>query len=720
MPLNTVDPTTLGLRPSECEFARRQAGRELSDLEWAVLSVLWSEHCAYKHSRALLSRLPREGERVLAGPGAGAGVLDIGEGWAVAAKVESHNHPSAVEPLQGAATGIGGIMRDVLSMGARPAAFLDSLRFGMPGTGRTDYLLRGVVAGIAHYGNCVGVPTVGGDLYFHPSYERNPLVNAMCVGFLRHEQLRDSAASGEGNRFLLLGARTGRDGIGGAAFASVTLREDAAEDRPRVQVGDPFLGKLLIEATLEILACEPVVAIQDLGAGGLAGALIEMCAKGGVGAEVWLERVPLRAADLAPAEILLSESQERMLLLLPPASIPAAQATAQRLGIIAAEVGEVRADGEIAVTMGGELLSRLSAAIYAEAPMAPLAPASGNADAPVPAEPQGGDARSALLALLARPNLSSRAGIYGTYDQDVGLRTVVRPGLDAAVLRAAPGAPGVAVAVDQTPRYCERSARIGASLAVCEAARNVAARGAVPIGLTNCLNLGSPERPEAARELVDVVDGIAEAANELGIPVTGGNVSLYNESGGLAIVPTPVIGMIGHLPDPERAIGVGSPIPGMRVLLLGQPADRLAGSEFAELAGVQPAAPAPPDYPALRAVLNLLPAAGAAGEIALAHDVADGGLLVALAEIVLHTGLGVSVNLAEATPRYLFGEPSALFIAVTGDPGAVLLRAAALGVRVKEIGEVTQSAQLVVGMPTEPLWSLERAQLQRAVGRDLL
>ena len=717
---DTLDPTSLGLRAQECEAARSAAGRDLSDLEWAILSVLWSEHCAYKHSRALLSRLPHEGDRVLAGPGAGAGVLDIGEGWAVAAKIESHNHPSAVEPLQGAATGIGGIMRDVLSMGARPAAFLDSLRFGIPGSGRTEYLLRGVVAGIGHYGNCVGVPTVGGDLYFHPSYERNPLVNAMCLGFLRHDELRGAAAGGEGNRFLLLGARTGRDGIGGAAFASVTLREDAAEDRPRVQVGDPFLGKLLIEATLEILREEPVVAIQDLGAGGLAGALIEMCAKGGVGADVIIERVPLRQADLAPAEILLSESQERMLLLLPPASIPAAQRIAERYGIAAAEVGEVRADGEIALTLHGQILSRLPASLYAEAPKASLDPAPPNETASPPAEPVSIDPRSALLALLARPNLGSRAEIYHTYDQDVGLRTVVRPGLDAAVLRAAPQAPGVAVSTDQTPRYCERSPRIGAALAVCEAARNVAARGATPIGLTNCLNLGNPERAEVARQLVDVVDGIAEAARELKIPVTGGNVSLYNESSGLAIVPTPVIGMIGHLPKPEQAIGVQPVRSGMAVLLLGEPADRLAGSELADLAGVLPAPPAPPDYEALRALLQLLPAAGQAGEIALAHDVADGGLLTALAEIVLHTGLGVSVQLEQALPSYLFGEPSALFVALSGESEALLRRAQALGVRAKEIGEVTAEAELTVRMPTEPDWSLQRAQIGHAVGRDFL
>ena len=714
------DPVALGLTPAECGSARGAAGRDLSELEWAILSVLWSEHCAYKHSRALLGRLPREGERVLAGPGAGAGVLDIGDGWAVAAKIESHNHPSAVEPLQGAATGIGGIMRDVLSMGARPAAFLDSLRFGMPGSPRTDYLLRGVVAGIGHYGNCVGVPTVGGEIYFHPSYERNPLVNAMCVGFLRHGQLRDSAASGEGNRFLLLGARTGRDGIGGAAFASVTLREDAAEDRPRVQVGDPFLGKLLIEATLEILERLDVVAIQDLGAGGLAGALIEMCAKGGVGARVWLERVPLRAQDLQPAEILLSESQERMLLLLPPRQIAVAQEIAQRLGIVAAEVGEVACGGEIEITHGGETLSRLPAALYADAPKAALSPAPRREASEPSAEPTGGDARNALLALLSRPNLCSRAAVYETYDQDVGLRTVARPGLDAAVLRAAPGAPGVAVATDQNPRQCLHAPRTGAALAVCEAARNVAARGAQPIGLTNCLNLGSPERPEAARELVDVVDGIAEAAEALGIPVTGGNVSLYNESGGVRIAPTPVIGMIGLLPDPERAIGVRPPAPGMRVLLLGQPAQSLAGSEYSEMAGVPAAPPLPPDYETLRRLCDLLPAAGAQGEIALAHDVSDGGLLAALAEIVIHTGLGLSVQLEQAAPRYLFGEPSALFVALAQDPEPVIARARALGVRAKEIGVVTEAAQLAVDMPTEPHWSIGAGELQRVFGRELM
>ncbi len=720
MAISAFDPQALGLTPSECDLARALAGRELSELEWAILSVLWSEHCAYKHSRALLGRLPSEGERVLAGPGGGAGVLDIGEGWAVAAKIESHNHPSAVEPLQGAATGIGGIMRDVLSMGARPAAFLDSLRFGMPSAPRTDYLLRGVVAGIAHYGNCVGVPTVGGDLYFHPSYERNPLVNAMCVGFLRHGDLRDSAARGVGNRFLLLGARTGRDGIGGAAFASVTLREDAAEDRPRVQVGDPFLGKLMIEATLEIMDSLPVVAIQDLGAAGLAGAFLEMCAKGGVGAELWLGRVPLRERDLAPAEVLLSESQERMLLLLEPDAVQAAQAIARRLGVEAAEVGEVQDGEDIVVLQGDEVLSRLPVELFAKAPTAEIAPAPPPLAPPAPAEPRSCDGRSSLLALLASPNLCSRQSVYGRYDQDVGLRTVVRPGMDAAVLRAAPGAPGVAVATDQNPLKCSLSPRIGAALAVCEAARNVAARGAEPIGLTNCLNLGSPERPLAARQLVDVVDGIAEAARELRIPVTGGNVSLYNESGGQSIAPTPVIGMIGHLPDPERAIGVAGPRAGMRVLLLGRPAESLAGSSYAELAGVLPAPPDPPEYEALRGLLTLLVRLREEGALALAHDVAGGGLLVALAEIVTHTRLGLAVHLEEATPRYLFGEPSALCVAIAPDAQVVAAHAKALGVRVKEIGEVTEVAELSVDMPTEPHWALSLARLAEASRGDLL
>ena len=694
-----------GLTADEVQEARRRAGRDLTELEWAVLAVQWSEHCAYKHSRRLLATLPSESPDLLAGPGASAGVHDIGEGWACAAKIESHNHPSAVEPLQGAATGLGGILRDVLAMGARPAAFLDALRFGPPGDPRSAFLARGVVAGVAHYGNCVGVPTVGGDVYYHPSYRLNPLVNAMCVGFLRHDEIKEAGASGEGNAFLLLGAATGRDGIGGAAFASAELSGERADDRPHVQVGDPFFGKLLIEATLEIYGVVPVVAVQDLGAGGLAGALIEMCAKGGVGADVELDRVPLRARDLDPREILLSESQERMLLCLRPEDVPAAQRVAARYGIGAAVVGQVRRQATVRLHHRGELLSELPTALYADAPPRELpagvrpAPPAGLASAPEPH-------REDLPALLSHPDLRDRSPIYETYDQDVGLRTVVRPGLDAAVLRAAPGAPGVAVTTDQNPRLCALSARLGAEHAVAEAVRNVLARGARPVGLTNCLNLPSPETPAGAEALRGVVAGIAHAARELGVVVTGGNVSLYNEAEGVAVVPTPVIGMIGLLARPERAIGARPPTPGADVLLLGAGAASLAGSAYAELAALGAAEPAPPDYELLRREIGLVARLGDALE--LLHDVADGGLLVALAEIALHLGLGLSVELAEGDGLALFGEPSAQFLALTRRPGEVEAEAAAAGVPCRRIGRLADEALLEVRTPELSLaWTLD-------------
>jgi len=687
-----------GLTPAEAEEARRRAGRDLTPLEWAVLGVQWSEHCAYKHSKALLESLPKAGEQVLAGPGASAGVLDIGQGWACAAKIESHNHPSAVEPLQGAATGLGGIMRDVLAMGARPAAFLDALRFGPPDDPRSAFLARGVVAGVGHYGNCVGVPTVGGDVYYHPSYQRNPLVNAMCVGFLRHGEIQSAAAAGEGNLFLLLGAATGRDGIGGAAFASVELGADAAQDRPRVQVGDPFFGKLLIEATLEILESVGAVAIQDLGAGGLAGAAIEMCDKGRVGAEIALDAVPLRAEDLLPQEILLSESQERMLLCIEPGRVAAAQAAARRYGIGAAVVGKITAQPTMRFTYRGECLSELPTGLYAEAPLRALL------DTPTaqPAE----DAlenpavrREDLPNLLGLPDLCDRSPIYTTYDQDVGLRTVVRPGLDAAVLRAAPGAPGVAVTTDQNPRYCAIDAGLGAEHAVAEAARNVLCRGAAPIGLTNCLNLPSPEHPEGAMALRDVVAGIGNAARALALPVTGGNVSLYNEAEGIAIVPTPVIGMIGLLREPERAIGVTAPATGSAVLLLGDGAPHLGGSVYAEYRGLGVAAPARPDYAALRRMAAWVGSASVAEAIALLHDVADGGLLVALAEVAMSSGLGLDLRLERADALALYGEPSAQFVALARDAAAVRRHAAEHAIPCRELGRATEDGGLRLVLP---------------------
>jgi phosphoribosylformylglycinamidine synthase len=708
--------TVAGLTRDEARQARQRAGRELSALEWAILAVQWSEHCAYKHSKELLRSLPKDGAHVMAGPGASAGVLDLGDGWACAAKIESHNHPSAVEPLQGAATGLGGIMRDVLAMGARPAAFLDALRFGPLDDPRSAFLARGVVAGVGHYGNCVGVPTVGGDVYYHPSYQRNPLVNAMCVGFLRHGEMRSAAAAGDGNSFLLLGAATGRDGIGGAAFASVELQADAAQDRPRVQVGDPFFGKLLIEATLEILRELPVVAIQDLGAGGLAGAAIEMCHQGGVGAEIELAAVPLRAQDLTPPEILLSESQERMLLCLHPQDIPAARAVARRYGVEAAEVGRITAKPTMRFLYEGECLSELETAIYAEAPLRSLPETAGPrvAEKTLTEPPV---ARGDLLEMLSHPDLCDRSPIYGTYDQDVGLRTVVRPGLDAAVLRAAPGAPGVAVTTDQNPRLCAISARLGAEHAVAEAARNVMARGAVPIGLTNCLNLPSPEHSAGAAALRDVVAGIRQAALRLSLPVTGGNVSLYNEAEGVAIVPTPVIGMIGLLPDPERAIGVTPPPAGAVVLLLGDPCASLAGSVYAELKGLGEAEPAAPDYDALRRMADLIGDERAREEILLLHDVADGGLLVALAEVALHTGLGLDLRLGSSQATFLFGEPSAQFVALATRADTVAAAAARAGVACRELGRATSDGLIRVTAPDTAM-EYTHAELRRAWRRE--
>ncbi len=584
----------LGLTDAEYELIVQRLGREPGATELAMLSLMWSEHCAYKHSRKLLRRLPTEGPAVLMGPGENAGVVDVGGGLGVAFKVESHNHPSAVEPFQGAATGVGGILRDVFAVGARPIAVLDSLRFGEPGSSaRSRYLLDRAVGGIGHYGNSIGVPTVGGEIYFEPSYEQNCLVNAMCLGLAPHERLIRSAAAGPGNVLVLLGALTGRDGIGGASvLASAELGEGDEAKRPSVQIGDPFAEKKLLECCLDLLDRELLVSLQDLGAAGLTSSSSEMASKGGVGLDIDCSAVPLREPAMEPFEIMVSESQERMLCVVSPGRVDDVMAVCQRWETLATVIGVVNDSGRLRVLDGdGGVAADLPVGVLVDdCPLYDLAPAAPGPDAALyPAPPavlRGGESPAeTLLALLSSPNLASRRPVFEQYDPVVQSRTVRRPDeADAAVL-ALPTGEALAVSIDGNGRRVACEPRMGAMEAVLECAANLACVGAVPLGVTNCLNFGNPEKPHVAWQLVEAVEGIASACEMLGLPVVGGNVSLYNEAPTGPIFPTPVIGMVGRLPDPARAGRLGFAAEGDVIALIGSFPGSAAGSELAKLGG---------------------------------------------------------------------------------------------------------------------------------------
>jgi phosphoribosylformylglycinamidine synthase II len=636
----------LGLTDGEYERIQTLLGREPNHFELAVFSLLWSEHCAYKHSARLLKRFPTSGPRVLQGPGENAGVVDLGNGEAVAFKVESHNHPSAVEPFQGAATGIGGILRDIVAMGARPIALLDGLRFGAP-----DNHFERAVAGISMYGNSVGVPTVGGDTVFDPAYADNCLVNAMCVGLLPADRLKRAQAEGPGNLVVLYGATTGRDGIGGASvLASQALDDEAADKRPSVQIGDPFTGKKLIEVSAELVESDLVESLQDLGAAGLASSLSEM-ARGGGGIDVHLDRVPLREEEMEAWEIMISESQERMVAVVRPEKLAAVQEVCERWELACAPIGAVTDTGELRAFYEDELAGAIPAELLTdEAPRYDVARRP-RAQAPPAAPPEGPPTGRALLDLLASPNVRSRAWIYRRYDQLVGSRTVRRPGLDAAVLRLRPSYRGLAVSLDGTGRIAQLDPHTGGALAVLEAARNVACAGGEPLAVTDCLNFGNPEKPEIAWELAEAIEGMAAACEALGIPVVSGNVSLYNETDGRAIHPTPVVGCVGLVPDVRTIPGTWRE--GDVVLLAGTPALSLDGSEYQALYGRPAGKPAPVD---LQAEAALVHAVGrAAPHCSLLHDAAEGGLAVCLAEAAIASGIGAELDLPD-DPLALFGE----------------------------------------------------------------
>ena len=675
-PKVTVDlARDLGLTAEEYDRIVTRLGREPTWTELGLFSALWSEHCAYKHSRVYLGRLPTRGPRVLQGPGENAGAIDIGDGWAVVFKMESHNHPSFIEPFQGAATGVGGILRDIFTMGARPIAILDSLRFGDPGEAKTRHLVNGVVSGISWYGNCFGCPTVGGEIAFAPEYAGNPLVNVMCVGLVRADRLFRARAEGVGNPVFYVGNKTGRDGIHGATKASATFDEHAEARRPTVQVGDPFTEKLLLEACLEAMRTGAVVGIQDMGAAGLACCTSEMPARAGTGMEVELGRVPQRETAMTPYEILLSESQERMLLVAARGREEEVRRVFARWELDAVEIGRVTAGGELVARLEGEVVARVPVALLAEAPeyRKPVARPAW-LDERLAFDPLGlpapADWGEALLELLGSPTLASKEWAYRQYDQQVGINTLVLPGSDAAVLRVKGTRRALAVATDGNGRLVFLDPRRGAAMAVAEAARNVSCAGGLPLGLTDCMNFGSPERPEILWQFAEAVEGLAEACRVLDIPVVGGNVSFYNETSGQAILPTPVVGVVGLLEDATRYATQWFKAAGHAVALLGPDAVSLGGSEYLwtrhrRLAGRL----APLDLEAERRVQAAVRAAVTAGLVSAAHDCAEGGLAVTLAEACV-TGrepLGCAVRLAGgARPDLtLFGEgPSRVVVEV--------------------------------------------------------
>ena len=661
----------VALTPDEYKAIVEQLKRAPNEVELGMLGVLWSEHCSYKSSKALLRRLPSTGPAVVQGPGENAGAVSIGEGWAAVFKIESHNHPSAIEPYQGAATGVGGIIRDVIAMGARPIALLDSLRFGpLPESSRH---FEGVVAGIGAYGNCIGIPTVGGEIYFEDCYANNPLVNAMCVGLVRTDQLMRARAEGTGNRLMLVGADTGRDGIHGASFASVELDEKSSERRPAVQVGNPFLEKCLLEACMDLSHTDAVVAIQDLGAAGLTSAVAECAGRvPDAGARIDVSLVPRREREMTPYDVMLSESQERMLVVVQRGREREVETIFHAWDLASAVIGEVTDDGQLTVVDGRDQVARLPVTLLTDG--APMRRLVGIAPDPplgldVDALPPLADAGATLLRLLASPNLSSRRGVFRRYDHMVGDATVVPPGGDAAVLRIKGTRLGLAMTTDCNARYCHLDPHLGAQLAVAEAARNIIATGARPLAVTDCLNLANPDRPEVYWELEETVAGLAYACRALDLPIVSGNVSLYNDSNGeSAIYPTPVVGMVGVIDDYGRRLGAGLRAEGDFVLLIGSSHNDMGGSEYLKVEhGYVAGRPPALDLTREQAVNRLVLAAAENGFLHSAHDCAEGGMLVALAECCLLGGIGVRCPAIRPEPPLrldaaFFGESPSRYI----------------------------------------------------------
>ncbi|HWX48567.1 MAG TPA: phosphoribosylformylglycinamidine synthase subunit PurL [Roseomonas sp.] len=693
-----------GLKPDEFERVLAILGRQPSLTELGIFSVMWSEHCSYKSSRVWLRQLPTKAPWVIHGPGENAGVIDIGDGLAAIFKMESHNHPSFIEPYQGAATGVGGILRDVFTMGARPIANLNALRFGAPDHPKTKHILDGVVRGIGGYGNCVGVPTVGGEVNFHPSYNGNPLVNAMTVGIAPKDRIFLSAAAGIGNPVVYVGSKTGRDGIHGATMASTEFTADSEEKRPTVQVGDPYAEKLLIEACLELMATDAIVAIQDMGAAGLTSSSVEMAGKGGVGIELDLDHVPQRETGMSAYEMMLSESQERMLLILKPGREAVAEAIFRKWELDFAVIGRLTDTGHIVIRHQG--------AVEADIPLAPLeseAPLYNRPTAETPKQPVLAPASipdpaglaSALTTLIGSPDLCSRRWIWDQYDSTVGGQTVKRPGAaDAAIVKLEDSPRALAMTTDVTPRYCAADPEEGGKQAVAEAWRNITATGAKPLAITDNMNFGNPEKPEIMGQFAAAVRGMAAACTALDFPVVSGNVSLYNETEGQGILPTPAIGGVGVLEDARQAVGYAL-APGLDLVLIGETAGWLGQSLWLrEIAGREEGAPPPVDLAAERRNGDFVRARILAGDVAASHDVSDGGLLVALAEMAIAGATGATLDAAPDTlpaHAFWFGEDQGRYVLAVRDSAALLAAAKAAGVPARRIGRTGGGALVLPG-----------------------
>jgi phosphoribosylformylglycinamidine synthase len=748
-----------GLTPEEYARIQKILGRDPNITELGIFGVMWSEHCSYKSSRVHLRRLPTQGKHVVQGPGENAGVVDIGDGLCAVFKMESHNHPSFVEPFQGAATGVGGILRDIFTMGARPIAVLDSLRFGpivaesgngADAAGAEDIaqnrrIVDGVIRGISFYGNCFGVPTVGGEVVFDSSYSRNPLVNVLALGIARRDELFFAKARGVGNPVIYVGAKTGRDGIHGASLlASAEFSAQSQEKRPNVQVGDPFMGKLLLEACLEAMRTGAVLAIQDMGAAGLTSSSSEMASRGGMGIEIDLALVPQRETGITPYEIMLSESQERMLLIAERGRESEVLKVFEKWGLDAVEIGRVTDDKNLRVLNHGQLEAEISADAIAEQgpvyerPIAEPSRRSGAAESPLIEFSTRSIFTENFKRLLASPTIASKEWIFGQYDYQVRTNTRVVPGGgDAAVVRIKGTKRALALSTDGNGRWCRLNPRVGAMHAVAEAARNVACSGAQPVAATNCLNFGNPEKPEVMWQFREAIDGIAEACRELEIPITGGNVSFYNETLGRAIAPTPILGVLGIIEDAERALGMGFQKDGDAIVLLDAGKCRetteemrreLSSSEYAKVVhGIQSGEPPRLDLAAEKNLVNCLVALVSEGLAASAHDVSDGGLAVTLAESgFVSEALAAHVDLPTAAPfeAELFSERGARAV-VSARPDFVAgieAIASQYAVRAQRIGRVTQgefriqlNGQMAIRDSAETLHQKWKNAIQQAI-----
>ena len=706
-----IDEATIaahGLAADEYQRVLDILGREPNLIELGIFSVMWSEHCSYKSSRKHLRKLPTEGPRVLQGPGENAGAVDIGDGLAAVFKIESHNHPSFIEPYQGAATGVGGIIRDIFTMGARPIALLDSLRFGPLEDPQTQRILEGVVAGIAGYGNSIGIPTVGGEIAFDESYAGNPLVNVFCLGVARADTLVLGRAEGVGNAVYYVGAKTGRDGIHGATMASAEFDESTADKRPNVQVGDPFMEKLLLEACLEVMATDALVGIQDMGAAGLTCSTCEMGSRGGTGIAIDVARVPQRETGMTPYEIMLSESQERMLFIVKRGREAEVEYIFEKWDLHAVRIGDVTADGLLRVSdQGGAIAEIPNRALADEGPVYDR-PTKRPSDlderqsldlGSLPAAPPSNDV---LQRLLGSPQVASKRWVYRQYDHMVRTNSIVLAGMGAGVVRVKGTKRALAMSVDGNGRYCSLDPYVGGMLAVAESARNVACAGGLPVGATNCLNFGNPERPEIMWQFARAVEGIAEACRQLDVPVTGGNVSLYNETDGVSIQPTPVLGVVGIIEDAERALTRVFRRQGAAIVLLGETGVDLGGTEYLHVMhGMVRGKPPTLDLSAERSLQRLLVSSAADGLLESAHDCAEGGVAVTLSECCFDSGgIGAEVSLPQALgaglddredimlAATLFGETASRVIASVPEENAdeFFARARGAGVPARLIG----------------------------------